>query len=71
MVIKKQSIVALSSMEAEYMAVVACSCQVMWIRGILEELGMKQESGTVIKCDNTSTIKLSKKPSLSCQMQEY
>nr|GEX54536.1 hypothetical protein [Tanacetum cinerariifolium] len=59
---KKQSIVALSSTEAEYVAAAACACQVVWIRGILEELGIKQEEGTVIKCDNTSTIKLSKNP---------
>ncbi|GKA47590.1 retrovirus-related pol polyprotein from transposon TNT 1-94 [Tanacetum coccineum] len=59
---KKQSIVALSSTEAEYVAAAACACQVVWIQGILEELGMKQEDGTVIKCDNTSTIKLSKNP---------
>ncbi|KAL4563757.1 hypothetical protein LXL04_027802 [Taraxacum kok-saghyz] len=59
---KKQSIVALSSTEAEYVVAAACACQVIWIRGVLEELGMKQVEGTVIKCDNTSTIKLSKNP---------
>ncbi|GKC00221.1 retrovirus-related pol polyprotein from transposon TNT 1-94 [Tanacetum coccineum] len=59
---KKQSIVALSSTEAEYVAAASCACQVIWIRGILKELGMKQEDGIVIKCDNTSTIKLSKNP---------
>lgn len=59
---KKQGIVTLSSTEAEYVAAAACACQVIWIRGILEELGMKQEDGSVIRCDNTSTIKLSKNP---------
>lgn len=59
---KKQSIVALSSTEVEYVAAAACSYQVVWIRGILEELGIKQGKGTVIRCDNTSTIKLSKNP---------
>lgn len=59
---KKQSIVALSSTEAEYVAAAACACQVVWIRGILEEFGIKQKEATVIKCDNTSTIKLSKNP---------
>ncbi|GKG14751.1 hypothetical protein Tco_0354351, partial [Tanacetum coccineum] len=57
---KKQSIMALSSTEAEYVAATACACQVVWIQCIFEELGMEQEDGTVIKCDNTSTIKLSK-----------
>nr|GEW91104.1 copia-type polyprotein [Tanacetum cinerariifolium] len=59
---KKQSVVALSSTEAEYVAAAACACQVVWLRGILEELGLQQTEGTVIKCDNTSTIKLSRNP---------
>lgn len=59
---KKQSIVALSSTEVEYVAAAACAYQVVWIRGILEELGIKQGKGTVIRCDNTSTTKLSKNP---------
>ncbi|KAI3777740.1 hypothetical protein L1987_47542 [Smallanthus sonchifolius] len=59
---KKQSVVALSSTEAEYVATAACACQVIWSRGILEELGVKLEEGTVIKSDNTSAIKLAKNP---------
>lgn len=59
---KKQSIVALSSTEAEYVAASTCACQVLWIRGILEEFGLKQEDITMIKCDNTSAIKLSRNP---------
>nr|GEX96297.1 hypothetical protein [Tanacetum cinerariifolium] len=47
---KKQNRVALSSTEAEYVAAATCACQVIWIRGILEELGMKQEDGGSVFC---------------------
>nr|GEY03222.1 retrovirus-related Pol polyprotein from transposon TNT 1-94 [Tanacetum cinerariifolium] len=39
---KKQSIVALSSTEAEYVAAASCACQVIWVRELLEELGIHQ-----------------------------
>ena len=32
----------------------------MWLRNILSEIGFEQEEGTVMFCDNSSTIKLSK-----------
>ncbi|KAK1433672.1 hypothetical protein QVD17_10587 [Tagetes erecta] len=57
---KKQDIVALSSTEAEYVAAASCACQTMWIKEIMEELDLVFQRSMVIKCDNTSTIKLSK-----------
>ncbi|GJU33623.1 retrovirus-related pol polyprotein from transposon TNT 1-94 [Tanacetum coccineum] len=59
---KKQSIMALSSTKAEYVAADACACQVIWVRGVLQELSLKMEEKTVINCDNTSVIKLSRNP---------
>ena len=59
---KKQSIVTLSTTEAEFVAATACACQAIWFRRILEELQFKQRGPTAIYCDNTSTIKLSKNP---------
>ena len=59
---KKQSIVALSSTEAEYVAAATCACQVIWTREILEELREHQVESSVIKCDNTSAIQLSRNP---------
>ena len=38
----------------------SCACQAIWLRRILEDLHFKQEGATVIYCDNSSTIKLSK-----------
>lgn len=59
---KKQPIVTLSTTEAEYVAASVCACQAIWFKRILEELGYDVEGSTVILCDNTSTIKLSKNP---------
>nr|XP_027086538.1 uncharacterized protein LOC113708274 [Coffea arabica] len=59
---KKQPIVTLSSTEAEFVAATACACQAIWMRRILEELRFKQYGATIILCDNSSTIKLSKNP---------
>ncbi|XP_076901612.1 uncharacterized protein LOC143556071 [Bidens hawaiensis] len=60
---KKQTTVALSSTEAEYIAVTGAACQAIWLRRILEDLDLQQEGPTVIFCDNKSTINLSKNPS--------
>lgn len=59
---KKQPIVTLSTTEAEYVAASVCACQAVWYKRILEESGHHKGEGTVIWCDNTSTIKLSKNP---------
>eukprot|EP00253_Pinus_taeda_P010257 PITA_10257 len=57
---KKQSIVALSSTKAEYVAVSSACTQALWLRKILEKIGEKQVQPTVIYCDNVSAIKLAK-----------
>lgn len=38
---RKQDIVTLSTTEAEYVAAATCVCQAIWMRGVLEELGLK------------------------------
>ncbi|KAD3337683.1 hypothetical protein E3N88_33203 [Mikania micrantha] len=59
---RKQSTVALSSSEAEYIAATAAACQGVWLRRILEDLGCDQELPTTIFCDNKSAINLSRNP---------
>jgi hypothetical protein len=59
---KKQPIVTLSTTEAEYVAAVAGACQAVWLRNVLAYLHQKQDECTIIFCDNSSTIKLSKNP---------
>ena len=61
---KKQSIVTLSTIEAEFVAASSCTCQAIWLKRILEELYFKRQEPTAIFCDNTSAIKLSKNPVL-------
>eukprot|EP00253_Pinus_taeda_P010232 PITA_10232 len=57
---KKQPIVALSTAEAEYVAATTAACQAVWMRRMLRRLGQEQAKGTVIFCDNSLTIALSK-----------
>eukprot|EP00253_Pinus_taeda_P033015 PITA_33015 len=57
---KKQSIVALSTVEVEYVAATAAACQAVWMRRMLRSLGREKIKETVIFCDNSSVIALSK-----------
>lgn len=54
----RQSTVALSSTEAEYMALSATVQEVIWLMQMAEELGLDVIKPIVIKCDNQSAIKL-------------
>jgi hypothetical protein len=57
---RKQSCVALSTAEAEYVAACAACKEAVWLRKLLSELfGLKLEA-TCIWCDNQSCMKLSK-----------
>ena len=55
---KKQPTVSLSSTEAEYKALCTATCEAIWLRRILEDVGEKQKVPTIIQCDNQSSIKL-------------
>lgn len=62
---KKQSVVSLSTTEAEFIAAAFCACQAVWLQRVLEDLNNTSENkGILINCDNSSTIKLSKNPVL-------
>ncbi|KAE8700517.1 hypothetical protein F3Y22_tig00110556pilonHSYRG00215 [Hibiscus syriacus] len=54
-----QSVVALSTTEAEYIAVTEAIKEAMWLQGMVEELGIQQKVLTVF-CDNQSTIHLTR-----------
>jgi hypothetical protein len=57
---KKQRTVAQSTCEAELYAEAAAIQEVLWMRGILKELGLYVQTGSLIHGDNQSTIALSK-----------
>ena len=59
---KKQSIVSLSSTETKYKALCNATCEVVWLRRILEDIDKKQINPTILKCDNQNTIKLAHNP---------
>eukprot|EP00253_Pinus_taeda_P034807 PITA_34807 len=57
---KKQPIVALSTIEAEYVVATAAACQAVWMRRMLRSLGQEHAKATMIFCDISSAIALSK-----------
>ena len=59
---KKQSVVALSTAEAEYNSLALASCNALWIRWIFSELKHEQVEGTTLFCDNSLAISLRKNP---------
>ena len=54
----KQSYVALSIAEAEYVAACSASCEAVWLRKLLSDLFDIQLDATCIYCDNQSCVKL-------------
>lgn len=59
---KKQATTALSSTEAEYMALTAAAKDGIWLRALLQSLGRPVESPLVILEDNQGAIALAKNP---------
>jgi hypothetical protein len=59
---KKQSIVARSSTEAEYIALDAAAREGIWLKRMLQELRLPLTGPLLIYEDNQSTIKLAKNP---------
>ena len=59
---RKQSCVALSTTEAEYVAACSASCEAVWSRKLLFDLFDLQMDATCIYCDNQIRVKLSENP---------
>ena len=59
---RKQSCVALSIAEAEYVAACSTSCEEVWLRKLLYDLFDLQLDATYIHCDNQSCVQLSENP---------
>ncbi|GJS97057.1 hypothetical protein Tco_0804025 [Tanacetum coccineum] len=56
-----QSVVAVSTTEAEYVAAAQASKEAVWLKMLLEELGHEQEKITLF-CDNQSALYLARNP---------
>ena len=59
---KKQSMVALSTAEAEYVAATHCAKQVIWHRSLLNEVGIPLPSISTIFSDNQAAISIAHHP---------
>lgn len=55
---QKQSLVAQSSAEAEYVALSDAVKDVLWLRKLSVELGLTEEPSVDVRCDNQAAIKL-------------
>ena len=57
---KKQSTVALSTMEAEYVALAHATKEALWFRSIFAELGLGSDGPTIVSTDNLAAIAFSR-----------
>ena len=53
---------ALSTIEAKYVATCSTSCEPLWLRKLLSDLFDLQLDATCIYCENQSCVKLSENP---------
>jgi hypothetical protein len=59
---RKQSSIALSTAEAEYIVACFASCEAIWLRKLLAGLFDLEMEATMILCDNQSCIKMTANP---------
>ena len=57
---KKQHIITLSLEKSEYVVATSVVCQAVWMQRMLKDMSQNQQESTIIYCDNSSTIALSK-----------
>ena len=67
---KLQSVVALSTIEAEYVAAIEASKEMIWLQRFLDELGKKQKLGKLYS-DSQSAIHLAKKSTFHSKNKKY
>uniref|UniRef100_A0A2N9IIQ2 Protein kinase domain-containing protein n=1 Tax=Fagus sylvatica TaxID=28930 RepID=A0A2N9IIQ2_FAGSY len=59
---KKQNVVARSSAEAEYRAMLHGVCELLWLRILMGELGFNLEKPVNLYCDNKASISIAHNP---------
>ena len=59
---KLQTVVALSTTEAEYMAAVQAGKEIKWMRNLLSEIGLTSSTPSSLLIDNQSAISVAKNP---------
>ncbi|KAK9941249.1 hypothetical protein M0R45_017863 [Rubus argutus] len=59
---KKQTVVARSSAEAEYRAMASTSCELIWLKGLLSNLGFPSNQSMSLFCDNQAAMHIASNP---------
>ena len=59
---KKQTVVALSTCEAEYISACYAACQGIWLQSLLHEMKIEIDDEVELMVDNKSAINLAKNP---------
>ena len=59
---KKQNVVARSSAEAEFRAMAQGVCELLWLKGLLEDLGVSVHLPMMLFCDNKAAISIAHNP---------
>lgn len=54
--VKKQTTISRSSAEAEYRALAATTCELIWLTNLLHELQVPSQSPALLFCDNEAVI---------------
>jgi hypothetical protein len=67
---KLQSIVALSTTEAEYIAAVSAGKEIRWMRNLLLEMGFPATTPSILRIDNQSAISVAKHPEHHGRMKQ-
>jgi hypothetical protein len=64
---RKQSMVATSSTESEYVAASLATQELIWIRALLQDCGFIADRPTPLLCDNRAAISLAHKPNITAR----
>ena len=53
---KKKSVIARSSVEAEYRAMALVTCELIWLEQLLRELKFEEDTQMMLICDNQAVF---------------
>ena len=56
---KKQDVVVISSAEAEYQVMALATCELIWLKHLLQELRFGNDEQMKLICDNQATLHIS------------